>query len=465
MTAHDPSSPSTPSPSATSHVGDQTEALADLARRERFFEAVSQSLESGRFKRLLLSKPRSGGPAVAEQLQRVDVKRVQIKGQACLSLLYQHKTRDITKNPPLAEALVQLQTLVGDSFSHAHLFTRDETLQLLISKRGKVALQRSRVEPHDDEADKTALDEGALQDDAASSDAGDEDDDRIGHARQKQHLVKQSEPFLQALGVTDKSGQLVPAMARKWRQINKFVEVLDHAVDEAGLLATPGRELHMVDFGAGKGYLTFAAHQHLQRQHHLRLRTSGVELREGLVAQTNQIARGLKLAGLEFVCGDVRSVVPERIDVMIALHACDVATDYALHTGIRAQAAVIISSPCCHKELRPQMVAPATLKALLSHGIHQSQQAEMLTDTLRALLLESQGYKTKVFEFISPEATSKNKMILALRRTVGTSTTQAAAEAKRREQAWQEAESLMREFGIRKQCLRGLLEAAVSGQH
>ncbi len=270
---------------------------------------------------------------------------------------------------------------------------------------------------------------------------------------------------MQALGVTDKSGQLVPAMARKWRQINKFVEVLDHAVDEAGLLATPGRELHMVDFGAGKGYLTFAAHQHLQSQHHLRLRTSGIELREGLVAQTNQIARGLKLEGLEFVCGDVRSVVPERIDVMIALHACDVATDYALHTGIRAQAAVIISSPCCHKELRPQMVAPTTLKALLGHGIHQSQQAEMLTDSLRALLLESQGYKTKVFEFISPEATSKNKMILALRRMVGASATQAAAEAKRREQAWQDVESLMREFGIRKQCLQGLLKGAAAGQH
>ncbi len=441
LSANDPSS-------AT--LGEPAEALADLARRERFFEALSQSLETGRFKRLLLSKPRSGGPAVAEQLQRVDAKRVQLKGQACLSLLFQHKTRDITKNPPIAQALQQLQALVGDSFSHAHLFTRDETLQLLISKRGKVALQRSRVV--DDEAEQSAQEEGVL-----SAKDAQNDDEALGHVRQKQHLVQQTEPFLQALGVTDKSGQLVPAMARKWRQINKFVEVLDHAVAEAGLLTPPGRALHMVDFGAGKGYLTFAAHHHLRSRHGLAVQTSGVELREGLVAQTNQIARGLKLQGLEFVCGDVRSVVPERIDVMIALHACDVATDYALHTGIRAQAAVIISSPCCHKEIRPQMLAPASLKALLGHGIHQTQQAEMLTDTLRALLLESQGYKTKVFEFISPEATSKNKMILALRRSIAPGGTHAAAEAKRREQAWQEAESLMREFGIRRQCLQGLL--------
>lgn len=432
---------------------DASDALADLAKRQRFLDAWVQSLEEGRFKRLLLSKPRSGSAAVAEQLQRVDAKRVHLKGQDCLSLLFQYKTRDVTKNPPLQQAIDQLQDLLGSQFCHAHLFTQDETLQLQVSKRGKVSLQRSRVDSA--ESNQFALEEDALDDEGSDSETLVQ-----GHARQKQHLIALSAPYLKALGVTDQRGQLVPAMARKWRQINKFVELLDKAVDEAGLMFQGERTLHMVDFGAGKGYLTFAAHQHLQ-DHKCgpgqQWQTAGVELRQGLVDQTMAIVRQLGLSGLEFLCGDVRSVVPPRIDVMVALHACDVATDYALYTGIQAQAAIIISSPCCHKELRPQMVAPASLKALFCHGIHQSQQAEMLTDSLRALLLESQGYKTKVFEFISPEATSKNKMILALRRTVGTSATQAAAEAKRREQAWQDAQSLMAEFGIRKQCLSGLL--------
>ena len=307
-------SPDDPS-AASSDLADAPEALAALARRERFAQALTDSLSSRSFKRLVLSKPRPGSSAVAEQLQRITAKPALIKGQACLSLLFNHATRDITKNPPEAEAASQLLGWLGSSFSHGHLFTADEELQLLYSKRGKVSLHRSRVVVAEDDGEEAGEGGGASPDGLAAAFGQ-------GHQRQKRHALTLDLPFLQALGVTDARKQLVPAMARKWKQINKFVEVLDHALDEARL--QPGSEpLHVVDFGAGKGYLTFATHHHLTQQRHWPARVMGVELRPDLVTLCNAAVQRLGLEGLEFACGDVRSVVPPRVDVMIALHACD----------------------------------------------------------------------------------------------------------------------------------------------
>jgi SAM-dependent methyltransferase len=218
--------------------------------------------------------------------------------------------------------------------------------------------------------------------------------------------------------VTDAQHRLVPAMARKWKQINKFVEVLDHALEAARLQPREGR-VSVVDFGSGKGYLTFAMHHHLTHARGWQAAVTGVELREDLVNLCNAAALRRHMDGLSFVCGDVRSHVPEHLDVMVALHACDTATDFALHTGIRAGASIILTAPCCHKQIRPQMQLPPLLKPMLQHGVHLGQQAEMVTDSLRALLLEAHGYDAQVFEFVALEHTSKNKMILAVRRPPG----------------------------------------------
>jgi hypothetical protein len=277
-----------------------------------------------------------------------------------------------------------------------------------------------------------------------------------GHERAKRRLLSLEAPFLQALGVVDRGGALVPAMARKWKQINKFAEVLDHALDEAGLAqGTPpegAAPLQVVDFGAGKGYLTFATHHHLATTRGWPVRTLGVELRQELVDLCNEAARRCELAGLEFECGDVSRVVPEKVDVMIALHACDTATDHALATGIRAGAAVILSSPCCHKQLRPQLELPQVLRPMLRHGIHLAQEAEMLTDSLRALLLEAHGYDAQVFEFISLEHTSKNKMILAVRR-------RQPLPAARHQALLDEIQRIKAFYGVKEHCLESLLEA------
>jgi hypothetical protein len=178
----------------------------------------------------------------------------------------------------------------------------------------------------------------------------------------------------------------------------------------------------------------------------------GVELRGELVAQCQQAALACQAEGLHFVQGDVRSVVPQGIDVMVALHACDVATDYAIHTGIRCGAAVILCSPCCHKELRPQLLSPHPIRPILQHGIHLGQQAEMLTDGLRALLLEAHGFDAQIFEFVALEHTSKNKMILAVRRQEAPSAAQA-----RQKRALAQVEEIKAHYGLKSHTLELLL--------
>ena len=198
-------------------------------------------------------------------------------------------------------------------------------------------------------------------------------------------------------------------MARKWKQINKFVEIFSGALAH---IQTKDHSLRVVDFGSGKGYLTFALYDYLAKQQQTPFVT-GVELNEKMVQFCQAVADKAQFSQLDFFQGDVRTYQPEHLDVMIALHACDVATDFAIHTGIRLNASMIMCAPCCHKELRPQMQSPDILKPMLQFGIHAGQQAEMLTDTIRALLLKAYGYETKVFEFVALEHTSKNKMILA----------------------------------------------------
>ncbi|GAA0744151.1 SAM-dependent methyltransferase [Ideonella azotifigens] len=406
---------------AAETLRDEPAALADLARRERFLQLLADSLSQQTLTKLVLSKPRNAG-----DLQRVTARPLALRGEACLSLLWHHQTKDITKNPAVAEGLKQVDELLGSRFFHALLFTTTDEWQLMVSKRGKMGLTRRAL--------------------AAPAEAA----EATGHAREKQRYLALELPFLQDLGVTDTQARLVPAMARKWKQINKFVEVLDHALDGVAL-HQPGR-IRVVDFGAGKGYLTFATHQHLAHGRGLQAEVTGVELRPDMVDLCNAAARRREMHGLQFLCGDVRSHVPEQLDVMIALHACDTATDFALHTGIRAGAALILSSPCCHKQIRPQMTLPPLLRPMLQHGIHLGQQAEMVTDSLRALLLEAEGYDAQVFEFVALEHTSKNKMILAARRQDS-----GPAEDARRAAARQQVAELKAFYGVREHCLETML--------
>lgn len=408
-------------------------AAPSLSDPQKFVARLQLSLDDSSFVRLVLGRPQPGD-GVDPTLDKLLVRRVVLRGQEHLSLVWRHQTKDITKNLPLADALALLATLLGAPFRHAHLVTRGHDIQLAQGKRGVWSLRVGKL--------------AGTADAPAAAPAA--------HDRQRQHALSLDTPFLAELGVTDAQHRLIPAMARKWRQINKFAEVLDHAIAQSPLAARdPAQPVRVLDFGAGKGYLTFAVHHQLLAAGRVP-EVTGVELREDLTTLCNGAVARLGLAGLQFTTGDVRQYAAQASDIMIALHACDIATDVAMHFGLRSGAAIILCSPCCHKQLRPQMHSPALLQPMLRHGIHMTEQAEMLTDALRALLLQAEGYDTQVFEFISPEHTGKNKMVLAVKRA---SPLPAAQRAALREQVT----ALKAFYGVHEQYLESLLDADAAG--
>ena len=351
-------------------------------QEQQFFLDIQQSIENKSFERLVLSQYKGE----LADLEKMTFRMIELQGQPTLSCLYHHTTQDITKNYAIAEGLEKIAELLNLS-KQANLFTLNQDIQLKKNKKKamfniqKKQASATKVEQHQ-------------------------------HNREKQRYVDQHSSFLMHLGITDEKGQIIPSMARKWKQINKFIEIFSNAYEQ---IDASQQELNIVDFGSGKGYLTFALYDYLLAQHKTPLIT-GVELRSNLVGFCQNVADQVGFNHLDFFEGDVRSYQPAKLDVMIALHACDIATDFAIHTGIRLNASMIMCAPCCHKELRPQLHSPEVLQPMLQFGIHAGQQAEMLTDTLRALLLKAYGYETKVFEFVALEHTSKNKMILATKR-------------------------------------------------
>lgn len=352
-------------------------------QEQQFLEAFQQAFETDHFDRLILSQYKGE----LEQLEKMTFRVISLNEQKVLSCVYRYKTQDVTKNYPLNEALTQVTELLT-CCKQANLFTDQEELQLKKNKK-KAMLTRSKAKP-------------------VSTKAKAEQ----GHDRIKQRYVDQDSVFLQHLGITDQQGQIIPSMARKWKQINKFVEIFSGALAQ---IQPQEQGLRIVDFGSGKGYLTCALYDYMQKHGQIPYVT-GVELNPKMVEFCQNVAQQSGFNQLDFFQGDVRTYEPERLDVMIALHACDVATDFAIHSGIRLNAQIIMCAPCCHKELRPQLQSPKVLSPMLQFGIHAGQQAEMLTDTIRALLLKAYGYETKVFEFVALEHTSKNKMILATKR-------------------------------------------------
>ncbi|WP_166170891.1 SAM-dependent methyltransferase [Acinetobacter sp. SA01] len=361
-----------------------SQAASPFIQEQKFLDAFQQAIETHSFDRMIISQYKGE----LEHLEKMTLRVISLQNQPVLSCLYRYKTQDVTKNYPLAEAVPLVQSLLAQS-KQANLFTASEELQLKKNKKKAMLSSSKKVI--------TIVNPAETQQ---------------GHDRTKHRYVDQDSYFLQPLGITDHKAQIIPSMARKWKQINKFVEIFSGALDQ---INQHDHALRVVDFGSGKGYLTFALYDYLAKHGQMPFVT-GVELNPKMVEFCQDVAQHSDFQQLDFFQGDVRTYQPEHLDVMIALHACDVATDFAIHTGIRLNAQMIMCAPCCHKELRPQLKSPEVLKPMLQFGIHAGQQAEMLTDTIRALLLKAYGYETKVFEFVALEHTSKNKMILATKR-------------------------------------------------
>lgn len=356
--------------------------METTAAHSEFIEKLQASIENDRFVKLTLSKP--GG--ADKSLKNVYARLVEIKDQPMLSFTLRYPAKDVTKNFSIAEGITMIAMWLGDAFLNGDLFTTEADISIQYSKKRKpriFAKSASQKAPVPKTHDKP----------------------------KKRFIQSAGNRYLREMGITGADEQVLAAGQRKFRQINKYIEIIDVLLQQVSLPDDP----HIVDMGSGKGYLTFALYDHLQNNLKLKPRITGIELRQHLVDFCNELSEKTGFANLRFIAQDINAYQPERIDMLIALHACDIATDLAIAKGIKANAKIIVVAPCCHKQVRKEMRGSKAMQSVLQHGILEERQAELLTDGIRALLMEAHGYRTKVFEFISTEHTSKNLMITGIK--------------------------------------------------
>lgn len=349
-----------------------------------FLSAIEDSLKDGGFIKASLGHYHGD----EEGLKQIYARKTLIKREEKISFTYRYKTRDIVKNYDCDEAFRRIQAALATGFSVATLFTSEQDLTFEQVPERKVLLRR-----------------GSPTQSGKS----------MTHDRQKTRVVGiKDKPYLTALGITDSAGNVLKASQDKYRQIDKFVEVIGGLIRDV----PPGRLGRVLDMGSGKGYLTFALADYLATALGYQTHVTGVEMRPNMVALCNRIASETGFTHLDFKEGTIASCDASGVSLLIALHACDTATDDAIAKGVKAGAELIVVAPCCHKQIRREIEAgkkKSDLSFLLQTGIFMERQAEMVTDGLRALYLEYWGYTTKVFEFISDAHTPKNVMIVATR--------------------------------------------------
>jgi SAM-dependent methyltransferase len=377
----------------------------------RFIREIQASLADETFRKVTLGKFRG---ALAE-LEHVYVRKVSLKEGERLNFVYRYPDHDSTQNHSIQEANALLSDWIGTQCYAATLLTSTQRQQLLFNRRGK---PRWATVP---------ADQKSIQED---------------HDRSKKRILKDEE-FLKPLGILDPQGKPKVQMGDKYRQIHHFIELLAPSVRSL----PRDKPLRVVDMGSGKGYLTFALCAFLA-QEHFEAEVLGIELRSSLVDLCNRIASECGFRQLRFAVGDISKIDLESTDLLVALHACDTATDEAIFRGISAGAGLILAAPCCHKEIRPQLKSPDSLKPLFRHGIQVERMAEMITDTLRTMYLEASGYDARIQEFIALEHTNKNLIIVATRNP----------KNRARDQLFEEAALFASLFGIEHQKLGDLLQ-------
>ena len=390
----------------------------DVNAVNQFLEEIEESIVSGNFKKLTLGKLRGE----LSEAEHVYVRLVQLNDGQRLSLVHRYPTNDVTKNYPVPDALRLIRSWLNEACLAASLFTANQRFQLLFNRRGKPRLHRSAERLSDDQRSLPPLD----------------------HDRSKKRLL-QDERFLEPLGILDAQGKPRAQAGDKYRQVHQFVE------NVAPLVQTlpAGFRVRIVDMGCGKGYLTFALHRYLQERG-LDVQTIGIERRATLTDDANAIAQDLQYTGIEFRPGEISSAPLTEVDLLVALHACDTATDEAIFRGIQAGCRWIVVSPCCQHELRPQLQSPSGMEPLFRYGIQLDRMTEAVTDALRCLYLEAYGYTTRLQEFVDPEHTARNLLMIATK----------SARSSDRQELLQRTKRFQEQFGIKKQRLAELLEAA-----
>jgi SAM-dependent methyltransferase len=359
-----------------------------MTHQEQFISSLQKSLNDNTFVKLSLANYKGS----IDALKNCYIKKTIIKQEDKLSVTYRYQTKDIVKNFSFEDGIDLVNDFIDSSdFRHASLFTLDGDVVFEWTSNSKTSFKVNKPTHHELPS--------------------------LEHNVQKNRLVTaQGKSYLQQLKITDEKGKVIPSSQDKYKQINHYVELLSPLIKNL-----PKHDvLNVLDMGAGKGYLTFALYDYLTNVLSLKTKVTGVEYRKDLVDLCNDIAKKSNFSDLHFAEGTIMDYDASRANVLIALHACDTATDDAIYKGIKANADLIVVAPCCHKQIRREIEhykAKNELDFLIKHGIFLERQAEMVTDGLRSLILEYCGYSTKVFQFISDAHTPKNVMIVAEKKT------------------------------------------------
>ena len=348
---------------------------------QSFVGALSSVLDNRTFIRMTMGHYKGS----EKDLKKIIVKPIIIKKGARLSFTYRYQRKDIVKNYPYGEALDMITQMLGNDFHAAALFSTENDWQLN-SNKGKYSLVKSppsELKPP-----------------------------ILSHDKQKKRLIQsEGKKYLYDLRITNEKGTVYKNAQDKYRQINRYIETLRKPLEKF----SNRQQISVVDMGAGKGYLTFALYDYLTNEMKMDATVTGIEYRQELVDLCNDIARGSQFKGLSFRQGTIEDSKIVTVDILIALHACDTATDEAIYKGITTGAELIVVAPCCHHQIRQEMEKTRVkndLAFLLKYGIFLERQAEMVTDGIRALVLEYFGYSTRVFEFISDAHTPKNVLVV-----------------------------------------------------
>ncbi len=320
--------------------------------------------------------------------QKIVVRPVELRGKRQLQFSYFDAKQDTSKNYYGAEAIAKLDEALAIPFSSIVVQTTAEDLQIQLTKKGKVLLHRH---PHPAQA---TLD--------------------LGHNRAKVLPIPADRPdtFLQAIGIMNSHGQVKPHMQGKFAQINEFLKLLDATGELEHFERSP---INVLDCGCGSSYLTFAAYHYLNVVRGIPARLVGLDTNAALIAKCAEQAERLDFHDLCFCQTSIVDFEPEQApDLVIALHACDTATDEAIYQAIRSNARMLVCAPCCHHYLNDQVEADL-FRPVLRHGILKQRMADILTDAFRALTLRIMGYRAEVIEFVAAEHTAKNLMIRAVK--------------------------------------------------
>ena len=349
----------------------------------QFMEQLKSGIENKTFIRLKFGKYKGGD----SDFENIIVTKIATKDGERLSFNFKYKTKDVIKNYEFGKGIKLAEEVLGKDFFSAALFTTERDYAIDYSKKRIPILH----------VKKPALSTPKTHQ----------------HNKEKSRFVNSGSEYLYLLGITSRDGKVKADKFDKFRQVDKFIEILDSLVRSSELINKD--KITAADMGSGKSYLTFAMYDYFTGRLKKKAEVTGIEQRNDLVKLSNDVASKSGFKELKFVLGGIDKFKIENTDIAVALHACDTATDDAIKSAVESKAKIIILAPCCQKYLRKQIRIPDELKGVFKHGIHEERLSVMLTDGLRAMMLEICGYDTKVFEFISTEHTSKNTMITGVK--------------------------------------------------